>query len=175
MNRTSTLQGEAKTVRRSLHHICLGVFVLRETVAVHCGEGPVAGGLVVQEAPEGIQELQSQRRQVHYNMNPHFSLQQCRQLLLQRSLDEGSAVQVKGPDSVLYLVEFAVVLQPPVGLGVEIVGYNVCTYAGGGDSERTNASKDVKDCVAAFDELHNTLVFCAEPRIPVNTREVKLV
>lgn len=175
MNRTLALQWESKTVRCSLHHIRLRVFVLGEAVAVHCGEGPITGRLMVQKAPKGIQELESQSRQVHHNMNPHLSFQQCRQLLLQRSLDEGSAIQVEGSDFVLHLVEFAVVLQPLVGVGVEIIGYNICTQAGSGDSERSNASKDIKDCVTMFDKVYYTLVFCAEPRIPVNTREVKLV
>lgn len=169
MHRTLVLQGEPEATGGPLHHIRIRVVFFREAVAMHCGKVLVAGKLLGQQTSESIQEVQSQRRQVHHDVHLGLSLQQHRQLLLHGPLDEGSAVQVKGADFLLHLVELAVVLQPLVGFWVQIVGQNIGSGAGSRDGERSDAGEHIEHSVPAFHELHHALVLGAQPGIPVDT------
>lgn len=175
MHGALVLQREPEAAGRPLHHVRLRIVMLRETVAVHCGKVLVACRLWLQEAPESVQKLQRQRRQVHDHMDRRFPLQQSRHLPPQRPADEVSAVQIEGLDFALHLVEFAVVLQPSVRLRVEIVGQNFGAEASGRDGEGSDPGEDVEHDVATFNQLHHSLVLCAQPGVPVDARKVKLI
>lgn len=173
-------QGGSQCCLRSLLDVPGWVAVFGEPVAVHSGKGSRATGLPDQEMPENIQKLHSQSWQIHHYMESGFLLflqerQLFAELLPHGPPQEVPAVHVERPDLGVHLVEPAVVQQPGVGVGVEVVGEHPAAPLGRRDGERPDPGEDVEENVAGPEQLHDPAVLRGQPWVPVHFGKVQLV
>ncbi|KAI1237517.1 hypothetical protein IHE44_0013594 [Lamprotornis superbus] len=173
-------QGGSQHSFRSLLNVPGWVAVFGEPVAVHSGKGSRAAGLPDQEMPEHIQKLHSQSWQIHHYVESGFLffLQERElfaELLPHRPPQEVPAVHVEHLDLGVHFVELAVVQEPAVGLGVEVVGKHSALSLGCWDGERPDPSEDVEEDIAGLEQLHYAAVLCGQARVPVHFGEVQFI
>lgn len=173
-------QGGSQRSFRSLLDVSGWVAVLGEPIAVHSGKGCRAAGLPDQEMPENIQKLHSQSWQIHHYVESGFLLflqqrQLFAELLPHGAPQEVPAIHVEGFHLGVHFVEPAVVQQPGVGVGVEVVGKDSAPPLGGGDGEGPHAGEDVEENITIPQQLHDPAVLRGQPGVPVHFGEVQLI
>lgn len=173
-------QGGSQRSLCSLLDVSGWVTVFGEPVAVHSGKASRAAGLPDQEVPENIQKLHSQSWQIHHDVESSLlSFLQERELLAEllphRPPQEVPAVHVERFDLGVHFVELAVVQEPGVGLGVEVVGKHLALSPGGRDGERADACEDVEEEIAGLQQLHDAPVLRGQAWVPVHLGEVQFI
>lgn len=173
-------QGGSQRSLRPLLHVSGWVAVFGEAVAVHSGKGSRTAGLPHQEMPENIQKLHSQSWQIHHYVESGFvfSFQERElfaELLPHRPPQEVPAVHVEHLDLAVHFVELAVVQEPAVGLGVEVVGEHPALPLGCRDGEGPHPSEDVEQDIAGLEQLHDAAVLRGQARVPVHFGKVQFI
>lgn len=151
-----------------------------EPVAVHSGKASRAAGLPDQEMPENIQKLHSQSWQIHHYVESGFLFffqerELFAELLPHRSPQEVPAIHVERFYLGVHFVELAVVQQPGVGLGVEVVGEHAALSPGCWDGERSDPSEDVEEDIAGLQQLHYAAVLRGQAGVPVDFGKVQFI
>ena len=90
------------------------------------------------------------------------------------SADEGAAVGVEGADKVADFVDFDVVYERVVRLGVEVVGPNEALFLARRDGKWAYACHDIAYGLAFLEQVAKTLVLGVQTCVPVDLGKVKL-
>lgn len=173
-------QGGSQHSFCSLLNVSGWVAVFGEPIAVHSGKASRAAGLPDQEMPENIQELHSQSWQIHHYVERGFVLfpwerELFAELLPHRPPQEVPAVHVERLHLGVHFVEPAVVQEPGVGLGVEVVGKHSALPLGRWDGERADAGENVEENIAGPEQPHYAAVLGGQARVPVHFGEVQFI